>query len=132
MIKGDLRCKDLPGVWNERMKKDLGLAVKEDRLGCLQDVHWSMGAIGYFSTYSLGNCYAAQFWEKIHKDMPNLDGAFADGEFRPLLDWLRENIHRHGQRYRAEELCRNITGQGLGHEALLRHLEGKLRPIYGL
>jgi carboxypeptidase Taq len=132
MLAGDLAPKDLPGAWNERMKKDLGLTVTEDRLGCLQDVHWSMGAIGYFSTYSLGNCYAAQFWETIRREIPDLDARIEKGDFGALLSWLREKIHRHGRLYGAIELCTRITGQGLGHEALVRHLEGKLKPLYGL
>ncbi len=132
LIAGDLKVKDLPGVWNERMKSDLGLTVPEARLGCLQDVHWSMGAIGYFSTYSLGNCYAAQLWETMLREMPDMEDRHSRGEFAPTLAWLKDKIHRHGRLYRAEELCKKITGQGLGHEALMRHLEGKLRPIYGI
>ena len=65
--------------------------------GCLQDIHWSGGAIGYFPTYTLGNLYAAQFFEQAREDLGDLDAMFA-GEFAPLLDWLRENIHRHGKR----------------------------------
>jgi len=132
LISGDLKVKDLPGAWNDRMKSDLGLTVTDDKIGCLQDIHWSMGAIGYFSTYSLGNCYAAQFWETMQKEMPDMERRHERGEFAPTLAWLTEKIHRHGRRWRAEELCKRITGQGLGHEALVRHLEGKLKPIYGL
>ena len=126
LIAGDLKAQDVPGVWNERMRNDLGLEVKEDRLGCLQDVHWSMGAIGYFSTYSLGNLYGAQFWEKINKDIPDLEAKIAAGEFAPLLDWTATNIHRAG------DLCERVTGKPLGHEALCNYLERKLKPIYGM
>lgn len=141
LLGGDLSVKDLPAAWNERMKKDLGLVVTEDRLGCLQDVHWSGGAIGYFPTYTLGNLYAAQFWETINTDIPDLSalierggglGAARNPGFEALLAWLREKIHTHGRRHAAPELCRRVTGKPLSHEPLMRHLEGKLRGVYGL
>lgn len=132
LIRGDLSIEDLPGAWNERIKSDLGLTVKEDRLGVLQDIHWPMGAIGYFPTYTLGNLYAAQFWSKIKAVFPDLDSQLARGEFAPLLAWLRENIHAHGRRYSAPELCQRITGKPLSHEPLCDYLESKFRPLYGL
>ena len=132
LIRGDLSVDDLPGAWNERIKSDLGLTVKEDRLGVLQDIHWPMGAIGYFPTYTLGNLYAAQFWVKINEVFPGLDSMLTKGEFAPLLGWLRENIHAHGRRYPAPELCKRITGKALSHEPLCEYLEAKFGPLYGL
>ncbi|MDQ7012303.1 MAG: carboxypeptidase M32 [Planctomycetota bacterium] len=132
LLRGDLAVKDLPGVWNERFEQLLGVKVPDNRRGCLQDVHWSFGLIGYFPTYTLGNLYAAQFWEKINADIPDLAAQMSRGEFAALLGWLRENIHRHGQRYRAGELCERITGSPLSADPLMRHLEGKLRPVYGM
>lgn len=130
MLAGDLDPKDLPGAWNERVRTDLGLEVPDDRRGCLQDVHWSMGLIGYFPTYTFGNLYSAQFWEAILRDIPGRDGLLAGGEFAPILAWLREKIHAHGRRYRAEELCALVTGTPLTHDALLRHLEAKVAAVY--
>lgn len=132
LLAGDMTVDDLPGVWNDRMKSDLGLTVPDDRHGCLQDVHWSMGAVGYFPTYTLGNLYAAQFWEKINRDIPDLSARHSRGEFRPLLDWLRANIHSMGRRFPAPELCRSITGAPLSHEPLVRHLKAKVRAVYGV
>lgn len=132
LISGALEVKDLPGEWNRMYKEYLGLDVPEDRVGCLQDVHWSMGAMGYFPTYTLGNLYCAQFFEAACEAMPQLLDGFADGNFAPLLQWLRENIHQHGCRYRADELCERVTGKPLSPEPLMRHLEGKLRPLYGV
>jgi len=132
MVRGDLAVADLPGVWNERFEKLLGVSVPDDRRGCLQDVHWSFGLLGYFPTYTLGNLYAAQFWERINTDIPDLAAQLARGEFAGLLTWLRTHIHEHGQRYRAGELCERITGAPLSPDPLMRHLEGKLRPVYGL
>jgi carboxypeptidase Taq len=113
-------------------KEYLGLKVPSDTLGCLQDVHWSFGLIGYFPTYTLGNLYAAQFWVQITRDIPDLDKRMAKGDFVPLLTWLRKNIHQHGRRYRAAELCQRVTGRPLSADPLMAYLEGKLGPIYGL
>lgn len=132
LFAGDLAVSDLPGAWNERIRKDLGLEVKDDRLGCLQDVHWSMGAIGYFPTYTLGNLYAGQMWGRITRDLPDLEIDVARGQFAPLLGWLRTHVHAPGRRWSAPELCRNITGSDLSHEPLMGVLEAKLRPLYGI
>jgi carboxypeptidase Taq len=132
MLRGDLACADLPGAWNERFEKDWGMPVTDDAVGCLQDVHWSMGAIGYFPTYTLGNLYSAQFWEAIGRDMPDRDERVERGEFGEILAWTRDNIHRHGRRYPAEELAKNATGEGLSHDALARHLEARASAVFGL
>jgi carboxypeptidase Taq len=132
MIEGELSPKDLPGVWNERMKSDLGLSVPDDRRGCLQDVHWSMGLVGYFPTYTFGNLYAAQFWEKMATDLPDRDKRMGRGDFSTILGWLRENIHVHGRQFRATELCKRVTGAALSHDALLRHLDSKVKQVYGV
>jgi carboxypeptidase Taq len=132
LISGDMRVRDVPGEWNKRFKELLGVDVPDNRRGCLQDVHWSFGLVGYFPTYTLGNLYAAQFWETIHAQMPDLSAQMSRGEFLGLKSWLNKNIHCHGRRYGAEELCKRITGKPLGHDALMRHLEGKLNAVYGL
>ena len=132
IIAGDLAVKDIPGEWNRRYKEYLGLTVPNDRLGCLQDVHWSMASMGYFPTYTLGNLYCAQFFEKASKDIPSLQQQFEKGQFGELKSWLNKNIHAHGRRYQAAELCKKVTGKPLSADPLMRHLEGKLRPLYGL
>lgn len=131
MLKGDLSPADLPGAWTEKMQKYLGLTPPDDARGCLQDIHWSGGAIGYFPTYTLGNLYAAQFFEQARKDVGDLDAQFARGEFSPLLKWLREKIHRHGKRYLPRQLVQNVTGADLSAEPLLRHLRKKAE-VYGI
>ncbi len=123
--------KDLPGEWNRRMKADLGLDVKEDRLGCLQDIHWSMGSIGYFATYTLGNLYAAQMWETMAKEIKDRDAKIARGDFVDLVAWLRDRIHRHGRTYTPGQLCEKATGKPLDSSALMRHLEAKVAAVYG-
>jgi carboxypeptidase Taq len=132
LIAGRLAVKDLPATWNRLFKEFFGLDVPDDRRGCLQDVHWSFGLIGYFPTYTLGNLYSAQFWEKIQSDIPDLNTRMTRGEFAPLKAWLNKHIHAHGKRYRASDLCQRVTGKPLSADPLMRHLEGKLKPIYGL
>ncbi len=132
LIRDDLRVADLPAAWNDRMRRDLGLEVPDDSRGCLQDIHWAMGTIGYFPTYTLGTLYAAQFWETIQRTLPDLDRQIAQGDFSNLLAWLRENIHSRGRRTPASELCEELTGAPLSHRPLMRHLNRRLRPIYAL
>jgi carboxypeptidase Taq len=88
--------------------------------------------VGYFPTYSLGNLYAAQFFERADADLGGLAAQFARGEFTPLKTWLNKNIHERGQCYPAADLIQLVTGQPLSHAALMRHLRGKLAPLYGL
>jgi carboxypeptidase Taq len=132
LVAGDLKPADVPGVWNETFKRTLGLTPPNDAQGCLQDIHWSMGGLGYFPTYTLGNLYAAQFMEQARKDLGDLDSDFRRGEFGRLKSWLNDRIHRHGQHYRAGELCRRLTGRPLSHQPLLAYLRGKYKPLYGI
>jgi carboxypeptidase Taq len=132
IMSGDIKVKDLPGLWNAKYKEYLGVDVPDDRRGCLQDVHWSFGLLGYFPTYTLGNLYAAQFWETINAAMPDLQKQIAKGKMLELREWLRVNIHQHGRRYRAGELCEKVTGKPLAADALLRHLRAKAEAVYGI
>jgi carboxypeptidase Taq len=132
LLDGKLAAADAPEAWRDKYQKYLGVSSPTDDDGVLQDVHWSAGLVGYFPTYSLGNLYAAQYFEKAREDLGDLDAMFARGEFQPLRDWLRENIHRHGQRHTAAELVRRVTGKPLSHEPLMRHLRGKFGELYGV
>jgi carboxypeptidase Taq len=132
LLNGTMKVKDVPGEWNRRYKEYLGVKVPDDRRGCLQDVHWSFGLVGYFPTYTLGNLYAAQLWEKINADIPDLQKQIAKGKFDALKKWLNTKIHRHGRRYRAADLCRMVTGADLSADPLMRHLESRAEAVYGL
>lgn len=132
LLSNQLPVDDLPTVWNAKVKQYLGIDVPDNRQGCLQDVHWSAGLIGYFPTYTLGNLYAAQFFEQARKDVGDLDALFAKGEFAPLLNWLRTNIHSVGRRYTAPELVQKVTGKALTSEPLLKHLRAKAAEVYGV
>jgi len=132
ILRGDLEVRDIPAVWNAAYEEQLGVRVPDDARGCLQDVHWSHASMGYFPTYTLGNLYAAQFTEKAAGDIPDLAGQLERGAFDDLRAWLNTNIHAHGRRYRGPELCRVVTGSPPSAEPLVRHLVGKLRPLYGI
>lgn len=132
VMKGNLDVADIPAMWNEKYRDYLSLEVPNNAKGCLQDIHWSMGSMGYFPTYTLGNLYAAQFFEKALEDHGDLYDQFRAGEFGTLKTWLNQNIHWPGRRYRAAELCEVVTGKALSSDPLMRHLEGKLRPLYGI
>jgi carboxypeptidase Taq len=122
----------MPGAWNERFTKMFGLTPPDDKQGCLQDIHWSMGGLGYFPTYTLGNLYAAQFMAQARRDLPGLEDDFRRGEFGRLKMWLNEKIHHPGRRWRANDLCRKVTGTPLDHKHLIAYLRDKYGPLYGL
>jgi len=132
MIENDLEAADLPAAWREKYQRYLGITPPNHADGALQDVHWSAGLFGYFPTYSLGNLYAGQFFAQASADLGDPQAAFRRGDFRPLLDWLRRNIHQHGQRWTAAELAVRVTGKPLSHGPLMEQLRAKYGELYGL
>ena len=132
LINGKIKVKDLPKLWANKMQGYLGIKVPKDSLGVLQDVHWSAGLIGYFPTYSLGNLYAAQFFAKMKKDLPNLEQKIKQGDFSTINNWLKKNIHQHGKTYRAQDLVKKVTGQDLDSHFFTDYLTQKYRSIYSI
>ncbi|THB71456.1 MAG: carboxypeptidase M32 [Desulfovibrio sp.] len=132
LLRGDLAVKDLPGAWDEKMQHYLGITPPDPARGCMQDVHWAAGLIGYFPTYTLGNLYAAHLFAAAQRDLGDLDQALSQGEFLPLLEWLRTNIHAHGMRFSPRELIRRASGEDLNPERLLTYLEAKFAQVYDL
>ena len=132
LVEGDLRVDELPEAWNAKMRDYLGIAPPDDAQGVLQDVHWSFGGIGYFSTYSLGNLYAAQFFHQAQRDMPDLMEQVAAGQLLVLKGWLNQNIHTRGARLTADQLVREVTGEPLTAQYFVDYLRTKFTPLYGL
>jgi carboxypeptidase Taq len=132
LLEDRLAVADLPEVWNAKYREYLGITPPNDSQGVLQDIHWSIGILGYFPTYALGNLVACQLWETIQKDLPDLDARIARRDFAPLLDWLRRNIHVHGGKFDPEELLQRVTGSGLQAAPYERYLQRKFGEIYGL
>lgn len=132
LFSNQLKVSDIPAYWNQRYKDYLGIDVPKDSEGCLQDVHWSHGSFGYFPTYSIGSFYAAQFFAKAKKDIPNLEQEIESGKFGSLLQWLRTNIHQHGKRYLAKELCERVTGEKLNFAHFMTYAKEKYGALYGI
>jgi len=125
MIAGTLDLADLPGAWNEGMKSLLGIVPPDDRLGCLQDIHWPDGAWGYFPTYTLGAMAAAQLFAAAKRAMPGLLDDIARGDFAPLMAWLAENVHGQGSRATTDAILEAATGAPLGDAAFRAHLHAR-------
>jgi carboxypeptidase Taq len=130
IIEGSLSVADIPAYWNEQYQHYLGVKPPDDLNGCLQDVHWSHGSFGYFPTYSLGSFYAAQFFEQAVKDVPGLLSEIGSGQYKSLVNWLREKIHAHGRYYTSEELCKEVCGKPLDIGHFMQYLLDKYKKIY--
>ena len=115
----------MPEAWNARVREYLGLEVPDDAHGVLQDIHWSIGLLGYFPTYQLGNVMSVQIWRRAQADLGDLDEQFARGEFAPLREWLHEHVYRLGRRYPPRELLRRVTGSDLDPAPYLEYLRTK-------
>jgi len=131
LVRGDLDVAEVPAVWNGKMAEYLGLRPADDAEGCLQDIHWTHGAFGYFPTYTLGSVLAAQLAAAMEGDL-SLDEHVGDGEFDPIHDWLTDNIHRHGCRYTTPELIEEATGEALTADYFLGYVEEKYGSLYDL
>jgi carboxypeptidase Taq len=125
LLAGTVAVRDLPEAWNARVKEYLGIDVPDDAHGVLQDMHWAIGLLGYFPTYQLGNIISVQIWEVAQRELGDLDGQFARGEFSQLREWLREQVYRHGSIYPPRELLRRVTGSDLDPEPYLQYLQTK-------
>jgi len=132
IVENKFAIKDLPEIWNAKMQDYLGVVPPNDAQGVLQDVHWSNGLMGYYSTYALGNLVSAQLWEKINADITDLEDQIRKGKFDSLLGWLREKIHIHGHKYDPQVLVKKITGSKIDSAAYVRYLTKKYSDIYGL
>jgi carboxypeptidase Taq len=132
LLEERLSVADAPEAWNARMQEYLGITPPSNREGILQDVHWSIGAMGYFPTYSLGNILSVQLWERALQDEPSIPNEIANGRFSSLLGWLRENVHRHGRKFPPRVLVERATGRGLDVAPYAAYLKHKFGAIYNI
>jgi carboxypeptidase Taq len=130
LIEGSLSTRDIPAYWKEKYHSYLGLVVKDDKNGCLQDVHWSHGSFGYFPTYSLGSFYAAQFFATAQKQVQGLSASIENGQLEPLHIWLKQRIYQYGRMFTSEELCQKASGEVLNIGYFLQYLLDKYQKIY--
>jgi len=124
MVSGSLKVADVPAAWNELFRDLFGFAPKDDQHGCLQDIHWSMGGLGYFATYTLGNINSAQLFAAARQD-PAVAAAIDQADYLPLLGWLRKSVHSHGATLDPPELIRQATGSAPTTDAYLAHLKSR-------
>lgn len=132
MLTKAISVNDIPEAWNSKYQQYLGITPKNDSEGCLQDVHWSGGSIGYFPTYSMGNLLSYQFWTVLQKDLGDTDALMAKGDFAPILGWLQEKIYSQGKRHKPKDLVMAVTGKPMGAEDYVAALTAKYKDIYEL
>jgi len=125
LIDGRLAVDDLPSAWNDRMEDYLGVRPSNDAEGVLQDIHWSLGAFGYFPTYALGNLMSTQLFDQAQRDLPGLDVQIGEGHFEDLLAWLRTNVHQYGRKKTATQILEDVTGHGLSADSWLAYIRRK-------
>lgn len=130
LIEGSLNVRDIPEVWNAKMEEYLGIIPANNAEGCLQDIHWSMGAFGYFPTYTLGNLYAAHLFEAFSEEYPKWEKEVEAGEFGFIKTWLYEKIYQHGKQFSTQELLLKATNQPFSPNAYLSYLKKKYSSLY--
>jgi carboxypeptidase Taq len=125
LLSGDLAVRDLPEAWSAGMEQRLGIRPANDSDGCLQDIHWAVGSFGYFPSYALGAVMAAQLYETLRTDVPELDEQLATGDYSGLLGWLRTHVHGLGAKLPVQDLLKRATGKPLSAVSFIRYVESK-------
>ena len=132
LMNDEIKVSNLPSIWNEKMKEMLDITPPTDKEGVLQDMHWSGGSIGYFPTYAIGSIYSSQIYKKISEINPNMQNEIEQGNFGNILNWLRENIHKYGRLFTADEIIKNACGEGLNSKVYVDYLKEKYYTIYDI
>ena len=131
LISGKISLDELPSIWNQKYKDYLGVDIEDDSEGVMQDTHWAAGLFGYFPTYILGNIYNAHMLRIIHEKFPNYDEMVQGGEFKPIFEWLTENVHRPASLYDPADLMKKITGEPVNTKYFINYLTDKFSKLYG-
>jgi carboxypeptidase Taq len=132
LMMGELDAKDLPEAWDNKYDEYLGVFPLDDSVGCLQDVHWARGSVGYFPTYSYGNLIGVQIWNKMKSEVEGVDEMIARGSYRPIMDWLVEKVYGYGCLMPPKFLVEHVTGSKMQAQPWLDYAETKFRAIHGL
>jgi len=132
IMEGKLSIDELPEAWNDRIESDIGIRPPNYSDGVLQDIHWYNGIIGYFQCYTLGNIMCSQIYDAALKAHPEIADEIGQGKYDTLHNWLKENIYRHGKRYTANELLKNITGEELTIKPYMNYIKTKYGELYDL
>lgn len=132
LINGEIDVEEVPRVWNDKVEQYFSVRPDSLEEGCLQDIHWAQGNIGYFPTYTLGNVLAGQVRDALERDVGSIGELIEANEIPAILEWHRENVHRHGQRYTTPELIERATGKALSADDFVEYVTEKYRDLYGL
>lgn len=132
LISGDIGVDELPNIWDDMYEKYLGISPPNYSLGVLQDIHWSMGAFGYFPTYTLGNLYASQLLDAAKNDLPDYNKSISEGRFGDLLGWMRNKIHLRGSILKPDELIEEATGIPPSPDSFVNYISQKVNGLYGI
>ena len=131
LFNGTISTENLDQTWNAKYKEYLGLDVPNDRVGILQDVHWSDGSFGYFPTYALGTAFAAQFMHAMRKDL-DVDSLLQNNRYDSIMQWLKEHVQHYGCLYDAGEIIKRATGEEFNVKYFLDYIEEKYTKLYAL
>ena len=132
LIEGRIQVKNLPKIWDKKMKEYFGVVSPEDAHGVLQDGHWSSGDFGYFPSYALGTLYSIQFYNQAKKEIPDLEGEIAKGNMLPLKNWLGEKIHKYGKLQTPDEIIQRVTGKRIEHKQFIDYIKEKYGKLYAI
>jgi carboxypeptidase Taq len=130
LIEGKIQTKELPEIWNSKMQEYLGINPSNDREGVLQDIHWSMGSIGYFPTYSIGTILSCQICDKMEKNIGKINDLIKNEEYQKIKDWLKENIHQYGSIYTPKQLIKKSLGEEINPDNFIKHIKEKINELY--
>jgi carboxypeptidase Taq len=131
LFAGKINVDELPQIWNESYLKYLGVTVKDDSEGVMQDTHWASGSYGYFPSYTLGNICSGQLLATMEKDLRGWKTAVSRGNFKKVKEWLVKNVHSYGNLYDPPQLITLITGKELSVDPYLDYLHEKYSELYG-
>jgi carboxypeptidase Taq len=132
LVNGRLPVSELPRAWNDRMEAYLGIRPKSDANGVLQDIHWSMGAIGYFPDYLLGSLFSVQLWDAMRAERPHVESEIERGDFGGVLAWLEGRVMKHGRKFTLPELAERAVGGPLRFEPYMDYLRERYGRLYGV
>jgi carboxypeptidase Taq len=132
IVLGNMTVEEMPDVWNDKYESYFGTRPKNDTEGCLQDVHWVRGAVGYFPTYSYGNLIGAQIWDCLTKDITNTTDQMERGDFSEILDWLSSKIYQQGMLLNPKDLVEQVTGKPMQVDSWNQYARQKFSAMYGV
>nr|MDO8110347.1 carboxypeptidase M32 [Candidatus Sigynarchaeota archaeon] len=131
IMSGKATVAELPAIWNEKMDKYFGIKIENDSEGIMQDTHWASGLFGYFPDYALGNVYDGILLETMEKKLPNWQDSIAKGDFKPVHDWMVENVHHYGNLMDPVDLIKKVTGKDIDSKPFVKYLEKKMKSVFG-